>query len=288
MGCEPGLSTCAQTKTRANVNKRPRPLAHRTGKGKKKIRESEKETKRKREKKRGKGEGETEERKREEWPAFRFFSLKIRSPALRTMAFDVVKLESMLRDALDEVSGLETMLVTARARVRRNETPFSFKAFSSPKFLFEHPFPQVAVLKHHLRHVAVQEVAEEIGGAAEVEDVLAELESESHRGAAPAKPQSSRPFVPTPTPVARPVASVAKPLPPMPVASPGGCQPGASSQTRACPRGHRLRGVLELEPWMHGGQSARVDVLPVEVSTTPARTRSAEVTGDAQGRCQGD
>ena len=77
------------------------------------------------------------------------------------------------------------------------------------------------MLKHRLRRVAVQELAEEIGGAAEVEDVLAELESESHRGAAPAKPQSSRPFVPTPTPVACPVAAVAKPPPPMPVASPG-------------------------------------------------------------------
>ena len=51
------------------------------------------------------------------------------------------------------------------------------------------------MLKHRLLRVAVQELAEEIGGAAEVEDVLAELESESHRGAAPAKPQSSRPFV---------------------------------------------------------------------------------------------
>ena len=77
------------------------------------------------------------------------------------------------------------------------------------------------MLKHRLRRVAVQELAEEIGGVAEVEDVLAELESESHRGAAPAKPQSSRPFVPTPTPVACPVAAVAKPPPPMPVASLG-------------------------------------------------------------------
>ena len=73
------------------------------------------------------------------------------------------------------------------------------------------------MLKHRLRRVAVQELAEEFGGAAEVEDVLADLE---HRGAAPAKPQSSRPFVPTPTPVACPVAAVAKPPPPMPVASP--------------------------------------------------------------------
>ena len=77
------------------------------------------------------------------------------------------------------------------------------------------------MLKHRLRRVAVQELAEGIGGAAEVEDVLAELESESHRGTAPAKPQSSRPFVPTPTPVACPVAAVAEPPPPMPVASPG-------------------------------------------------------------------
>ena len=57
-------------------------------------------------------------------------------------------------------------------------------------------------------------------------------------------------------------------------------------KTRACHRGHGLRGVLELEPRMHGGQSARFDVRPVEVST-PARTRSGEVTGGAQGRCQG-
>ena len=88
--------------------------------------ETDKQTTRKR----GKGAGETEDRKREEWNAFRFstqsfLSLKIRSPALRTMVFDVAKLASMLRDALDEVSGLEMMLVTARARVRRNETPFS-------------------------------------------------------------------------------------------------------------------------------------------------------------------
>ena len=77
------------------------------------------------------------------------------------------------------------------------------------------------MLKHRLRRVAVQELAAEIGGAAEVEDVLAELESESHRGAAPAKPQSSRLFVPTPTLVACPVAAAAKPPPPMPVASLG-------------------------------------------------------------------
>ena len=35
------------------------------------------------------------------------------------------------------------------------------------------------MLKHSLRRVAVKELAGEIGGAAEVEDVLAELESES-------------------------------------------------------------------------------------------------------------
>ena len=79
--------------------------------------------------------------------------------------------------------------------------------------------------------MAVQELAEEIDGAAEVEDVLAELESESHRGAAPAKPESSRRSVPTPTPVACPVAAVAKPPPPMPVVS-----PGAAAAKRALPR----------------------------------------------------
>ena len=194
------------------------------------------------------------------------------------MVFDVAKLESMLRDALDEVSGLETMLVTARARERRNETPFSFKAFSSKKFLSEHPFPT------RLHRVAVQELAEEIDGAAKVEDVLAELASESRRGAAPAKPQSSRPFVPTPTPVAGSQATASDARR---VAWSCGYHAGASSQTRACPRGHGVRGVPELEPRMHGGQSARFDVLPVEVST-PARTRSKEVTGVAQGRHQGD
>ena len=177
------------------MNIRPRTLAQRTSKEKKRIRESEKERKRERWKetnrqrdKERKREGREKERQRREREKsgppsdfqHRVFSLKIRSPALRTMVLDVAKLKSMLRDALDEVSGLETMLVTARARVRRNETPFSFKAFSSKKFLPEHPFPWVAVLKHRLRRVAVQELAEEIGGAAEVEDVLAELESESH------------------------------------------------------------------------------------------------------------
>ena len=119
--------------------------------------------------------------------------------------------------------------------------------------------------------------------------MLAELESESHRGAAPAKPQSSRPFVPTPTPVACPVAEVAKPPPPMPVVS-----PGAVAAKLVFPR-KRERVPVDMDCvafWnlslrMHGGQSARFDVLPVEVST-PARTRSGEVTGDAQGRCQGD
>ena len=76
------------------------------------------------------------------------------------------------------------------------------------------------MLKHRLRRGAVQELAEEIGGAVEVEDVL-ELESDPHGGTAPATPESSRRFVPTPTPVACPVAAVAKPPPPMPVVSPG-------------------------------------------------------------------
>ena len=64
--------------------------------------------------------------------------------------------------------------------------------FQFQKIWSEHPFPQVAVLKHRLRCVAVRELAGEIGGAAEVEDVLAKLESESHRGAAPATLGSSR------------------------------------------------------------------------------------------------
>ena len=84
------------------------------------------------------------------------------------------------------------------------------------------------MLKHRLRRVAVQELAEEIGGAAEVEDVLAELELRSHSGAAPAKPQTSRPFVPTPTPVACLVAAVAKPPPPM--------SPGSAAAKRVLPR----------------------------------------------------
>ena len=183
------------------------------------------------------------------------------------MVFDVEKVESMLRDALDEVSGLETMPFTARARVRRNETPFSFKAFSS------------AVLKHRLRRVVVQELAEELGGAEEVEDVLVVLESESHRGAAPAKPQSSRPFCSTPTPVACPVAAVAKPPPPCP-----------SRRLELRLPSRCFLANASVSPWTwtawragtwHGGQSARFDVLPVEVSA-PARTRSGEVTGDAQ------
>ena len=106
--------------------------------------ERDKQTKRQRERK------EREGRRREECPLqifnTEFFSLSLSlsrfgPPALRTLVFDVAKLSSMLRDALDEVSGLETTLVTARARVRRNETPFSFEAFSSKKFLSEHPFP---------------------------------------------------------------------------------------------------------------------------------------------------
>ena len=141
VGCEPGLSTYAQRRTRANVNIRPRPLAQRTGKEKKRIRESEKERKRQREKKREGRRRDTGEKERRvaRLQQHRVFSLKIRSPALRTMVFDEAKLESMLRDSLDEVSGLETMLVTVRARVRRNDTPFSFEAFSSKKFVSYHP-----------------------------------------------------------------------------------------------------------------------------------------------------
>ena len=83
-------------------------------------------TKKKRE--RRKKERQRREREKSGPPSdfqHRVFSLKIWSAALRTMEFDVAKLESMLRDALDEVSGLEMMFVTARGRVRRNETPFS-------------------------------------------------------------------------------------------------------------------------------------------------------------------
>ena len=176
------------------------------------------------------------------------------------------------------------MLVTARARVRRNETP---SKLSVPKsFLSEHPFPSVAVLKHRLRRVPVQELAEEIGGAAEVEDVLAELQSESPwRGTS--KSLSLRVLLFPLRRRSRGGGGQATASDARRVAWSCGCQAGASSQTRACPRGHGLRGVLELEPRMHGGQSARFDVLPVEVST-PARTRSWEVTGDARGRCQGD
>ena len=195
------------------------------------------------------------------------------------MVFDVAKLESMLRDALDEVSGLETMLVTARARVRRNGAPFSFENFSSKKFLSEHPFPQVAVLKHRLRRVAVQELAEEIGGAAEVEHVLAELESESHRGAAPAKPQSSRPFVPTPTPVACPVAAVAKPPPPMPVAS-----PGAAAAKPVLPRKReRVPVDMDCVAWWNlsrGRTAGKAHAL------TCCRSKSARPHERAQGKLQ--
>ena len=122
VGCEPepGLSTCAQTRTRTNVNIRPRPLAQRTGKENLRKRERWKETIRQRDKER-KREGREKERQRRERKKSgppsdfqqSFLSLKKRSSALRIMAFDVATLESMLRDALDEVSGLETMLVTA-------------------------------------------------------------------------------------------------------------------------------------------------------------------------------
>ena len=99
------------------MNTRPRPLAQRTGK--------EKKNQRKREREKSGPPSDFQNR---------VLSLKIRSSALRIVVFDVAKLESMLRDALDEVSGLETMLVTARAWVRRNETPYSFTSFSSKKF----------------------------------------------------------------------------------------------------------------------------------------------------------
>ena len=91
VGCEPGLSTCAQTRTRANVNIGPRPLAQRTGKEKKRkrIREREKErkmerdkqTKRQREKER---EGRRRDRGEKERRVTRLqIFLKIRSPGTR-------------------------------------------------------------------------------------------------------------------------------------------------------------------------------------------------------------
>ena len=100
----------------------------------KRERESENQRKREREKD-GKRQTDKETREKRGKGEQSFLSLEIRSPALRTMVFDVAKLESMLRDALDEVSGLEMMFFTARARVRRNETPFSLKASSFKKFL---------------------------------------------------------------------------------------------------------------------------------------------------------
>ena len=88
---------------------------------------------------------------------------------------------------MDEVSGLEMMLVTASVRARRNETSFSSELFFFYKKIGLNT--HVAVLKHRLRGVAVQELTAEIGDAAGVEDVLAELESKSHRGVAPETPQ---------------------------------------------------------------------------------------------------
>ena len=144
------------------------------------------------------------------------------------------------------------------------------------------------MLKHRLRRVAVQELPEEIGGAAEVEDVLAELESESHCGAAPAKPQSSRPFVPTPTPVACPVAEVAKP-PPMPVAS-----HGAAAAKPVLPR-KRERVPVDTECvacWnlSRGCTAGKAHALTCcrSKSARPHERVPGEVTGDAQGRCHGD
>ena len=128
---------CSDKDAGSREHKTPKPCAtyRQRESENERTREREKERKREREKER-KREKEREgrwrdrgEREKSGPPSdfqHRVFSLKIRSPALRTMVFDVAKLESMLRDALDEVSGLETMLVTARARVRRNETPFSF------------------------------------------------------------------------------------------------------------------------------------------------------------------
>ena len=71
----------------------------------KRHKERQRETKRE-----GKGEGETEDRKREERPACsfstqRFLTVKNWLLALRTMVFDVVKLESMLTDALTKCLG---------------------------------------------------------------------------------------------------------------------------------------------------------------------------------------
>ena len=50
------------------------------------------------------------------------------------MMLDVAKFESMMRDALDEGFGLEMMLVTARAMVRRDETSFSWKLLVLKRF----------------------------------------------------------------------------------------------------------------------------------------------------------
>ena len=158
---------CSDKDAGKRENKTPNPCAtyRQREKENQRIREREKDGKRQTDKETRKREGRKRERQRREREKsgplsdfqHRVLSLSRFSPPL------VAKLESMLRDALDEVSGLETMLVTARARVRRNETPFSLKAFSSKKFLSEHPFPQAAVLRNRLRRVAVQELAEEIG-----------------------------------------------------------------------------------------------------------------------------
>ena len=84
------------------------------------------ERKRQREKERDKGRARERKRERERRAAcLQFFNTA--SPSFcGIMVFDVVKLESMLRYALDRVSQLEMMLVTACARVRRNETSFSW------------------------------------------------------------------------------------------------------------------------------------------------------------------
>ena len=179
------------------------------------------------------------------------------------------------------------MLVTARARERLNETPFFLEAFSSKKILPEHTFPQVAVLEHRMRRVAVQELAGEIGGTAEVEDVLAELESESHRGAAPAMHESSGRFS-TPTPVACPEAAVAKPPPPMPVVS-----PRAAPVKLVLPRKRECVTVDTecVACWnsSRGCTAGQAHALTCyrSKSARPRQRVQGKLQGDAKGRCQG-
>ena len=92
-----------------------------------------------------------------------------------------------------------------------------------------------------------------------MEEVLAKLESESHHGAAPLEPQVFASFCSHSDAGCVP-CGVAKPPPPMPrrleLPLPSRCFLANAS----------VYLVLELEPRMHGGQSARFDVLPVEVA----------------------